>query len=434
MRAAFLCYRGTMTSGGQGMYLHSLTRELASLGWEIDCFSGPPQADPMPWARVFPIENQRFWGKRFDPRPGAFLPRPNPLRILSPLNLFEYAVTAFGFFPEYTSFSLRAAQAVIGRLRAGVRYDLVHDVQSVSYGLLWLQALGLPVVTTIHHPLSIDLESSLARDTTFLDRKGTLTFYPVGTQARVARRLAAVITSSEASATAIERGFGVDRARIHNVTNGVDLPPPGELRPRPERTQLLFLGRASDPNKGLEFLLGALPLLPTDITLRVLDHYPHGSTLDTRIRELRIGERVRFEGKLPRADLEVAFRSAAVVVLPSLYEGFGLPALEALAAGTPVVATRAGALPEVLAEAGAGKLVAARDSAALAKGIGEVLERWEDAQREAVEARTRIERAFGWGAVARRTVAVNDEVLRGWHAGGRARDGRAGGSSISLAT
>ena len=414
MRAAFLCYRGNMTSGGQGMYLHSLTRELVRLGWEIDCFVGPPQADPMPWARVFPIENQRFWGKRFDPRPGAFLPRPDPLRILSPLNLFEYAVTAFGFFPEYTSFSLRAAQAVIKRLRGGVRYDLVHDVQSVSYGLLWLQALGLPVVTTIHHPLSIDLESSLKRDTTFMDRKGTLTFYPVRAQARVARRLAAVITSSEASARAIERGFGVDRARIHNLTNGVDLPPQGVPRPRPERSALLFLGRANDPNKGLEFLLGALPQLPPDVTLRVLDHYPHGSTLDRRIRTLRLGERVRFDGKLPRAELEAAFRAASVVVLPSLYEGFGLPALEALAAGTPVVATRAGALPEVLEVAGAGKLVAAADSAALAKGIAEVLGSWETAQREAIAARTRIERAFGWGAVARRTDAVYREVLEGW--------------------
>ena len=406
MRAAFLCYRGNMTSGGQGVYLFALTQELARRGWEIDCFVGPPLPDPMPWARVFPIENQRFWGKRFDPRPGAFLPRPDPLRILQPLNFFEYAVTAFGCFPEHLSFSLRAARAVMQKLRSGVSYSVVHDVQSLSYGLLWLQALGLPVVSTIHHPLSVDLRSSLQRDTSFLERKGTLTFYPVRTQARVSRRLAAVITSSERSASEIEHGFGVDPARIYNVHNGVDLPAPSAARPRPARTELLFLGRASDPNKGLEFLLGALPLLPGNVSLRVLDHYPHGTPLDQLIRALRIAERVRFEGKLPRSELERAFTEASVVVLPSLFEGFGLPALEALAAGTPVVATRAGSLPEVLAVAGAGKLVAPGDSAALAKGIGEVLEGWESAQREALEARPRIERAFGWPEVTARTEAV----------------------------
>ena len=75
MRVAFLCYRGNMQSGGQGIYLHALTRELAQLGCHIDVYVGPPYPDPLPWAREFRIENQRFWGKRFDKRPGAFLDR-----------------------------------------------------------------------------------------------------------------------------------------------------------------------------------------------------------------------------------------------------------------------------------------------------------------------------------------------------------------------
>src|SRR5574341_924524 len=157
MRVAFLCYRGNMKSGGQGVCLHALTRELAALGCEIDVFVGPPYPDPMPWARVTRLENQMFWGKRFERRRGGFLPEP-------------------------FAFSVRAALALLRELRAGRRYDVVHDVQSVSYGLLLLQALGLPVVTTIHHPLSIDLRSSLARDRSFAERKGSLTFYPVRTQ------------------------------------------------------------------------------------------------------------------------------------------------------------------------------------------------------------------------------------------------------------
>ena len=380
MRIAFLCYRGSMQSGGQGIYLASLTRALAARGLEIDVFVGPPYPDPMPWARVFQIENQRFWGARFQRDPAAFLPRPDPLRMFRPLNFYAYA--------------------------------LAHDVQSLGYGLLWLQATGLPVVSTVHHPLSIDRASSLRRDRSFAELKGTLTFYPVRTQSRVARHLAGIITSSEASAARIERDFGVPRARIQNVGNGVDLPMPQAPRKRPERTELLFVGRAGDPNKGLEYLLFALALLPQDVTLRVLDDYPAETPLDTRIQKLRLGQRVTFEGKVSRGRLEEALVQASVVVLPSLFEGFGLPAIEALASGTPVVATRAGALPEILARAGTGRLVSPADPPALAKAIGETLESWEASQREAISARPRIEREFDWGQIAARVEAIYERLGR----------------------
>ena len=135
-RLAFVAYRGSMTSGGQGIYLYALTRELTRLGYEIDVFVGPPWPDAMPWVNEHRLENQRFWGSRFSKTRAAFLPRPDPLRIFSPLNFYEFAVTRFGFLPEPFAFSIRAARAVIGQIRQGRHYDLVHDVQSVGYGLL----------------------------------------------------------------------------------------------------------------------------------------------------------------------------------------------------------------------------------------------------------------------------------------------------------
>jgi len=425
MRIAFLCYRGNMKSGGQGIYLHALTRELAALGCEIDVFVGPPYPDPMPWARVTRLPNQMFWGKRFDKRRGAFLPAPDPFAILRPLDFFEFAATRFGFLPEPFAFSVRAAGAVLRELRAGRHYDLVHDVQSVSYGLLLLQALGIPVVTTIHHPLSIDLRSSLARDRTFRERKGSLTFYPVRTQARTARRLAAVLTSSQASRRAIARDFGVRPERIHDVRNGVELSERPAKRARPARTELLFVGRCGDPNKGLEFLLEALALLPHGVGLRVLDYFPAFTSLERTLRELGLMERVRFTGKVTSEELAAAYRDATAVVLPSLFEGFGLPAIEALAAGTPVIASRAGALPEVIADAGTGTLVPPRDPAALAKAIGELLEGWDAAHAEALAARPRIESIFGWKPTAERTLALYERVIGEFHGGkpeGRKRE------------
>jgi glycosyltransferase involved in cell wall biosynthesis len=412
MRVAVLCYRGNMQSGGQGVYLHALTRELADQGHEIDVLVGPPYPDPMPWARVVEIENHEFWGRSFEERPGAFLPRPDPWRILRPLSFAEYALSRFGFFPEPLAFSVRAARALVRHLRAGARYDLAHDVQSLGYGLLWLQALGLPVVATVHHPLSVDLAASLARARSAGEIKGALTFHPVGMQGRVARRLAAIITSSEVSRARIQADYRVPERRIHNLYNGVELPPPGRPRARSARPELLFAGRANDANKGLEVLLAALALLPNDISLRCMCEPPRpGDPIHATLRRLGLETPVRFEGKVPRAQLEAAYRDAAIAVVPSLFEGFGLPAVEALAAGTPVIASDAGALPEVLDRAGAGRRVPARDPHALARAIRSLLDDWEAEQRKVLAARAQIEAVFGWPEVARRTAELYARVL-----------------------
>ena len=411
MRIAFSAYRGTMQSGGLGVYLHALTKELVELGFEIDLFVGPPYPDPMPWVRMIELPNEHYWARRFSE--GRVAPiGDDPRRIFEPLNFYELAVTRFGFLPEMFAFSLRAARAFLREVRAGRRYDLVHDVQTLGYGLLWLRALGVPAVATIHHPLTIDRRFSLARDRNFSERRGSLLFHPVRTQARVARRIDAMITSSEASVAELRTGFGVQPERIHNVGNGVVLPAPGAPRPRPETSELLFMGRCGDPNKGFEYLLGAMALLPESVALRVLDEPPIESPrLMQQVADLKLHDRVVFAGKLPRGELERTLRTTTALVVPSLFEGFGLPAVEALASGTPLVATRAGALAEVVASAGAGTLVAPADAAALAAGIRAVLEDWERTQADAVAARARIEREFGWPTVAARTAEVYRQVL-----------------------
>jgi glycosyltransferase involved in cell wall biosynthesis len=179
---------------------------------------------------------------------------------------------------------------------------------------------------------------------------------------------------------------------------------------RPEREELLFVGRCGDPNKGLEVLLEALARLPERVRLRILDAYPYETMLARQIRDLRLGDRIDFDGKVSRSELEEAYRRAAVVVVPSLFEGFGLPAVEGLAAGTPVVASRAGALTEVLGVAGAGRLVPPRDPAALGQAIAETLASWQSEHEAARKARGNIEAAFSWEQVAARTEAVYQTV------------------------
>lgn len=395
-----------MSSGGLGRYLVPLTRELAERGFEIDLFVGPPYPDPMPWARVIRLPNERYWERQWVSEPGAPVDHIDPWKILRPLNFYEYAVSCFGFFPETFSFSLRMARAVLDEVRAGVRYALVHDVQTLGYGLLWLRSLGLPCVSTVHHPLSVDRRISLAHDHSLSAVKGTLTFLPVRTQSRVARGIDAVITSSDASVRELEQSYRIEPARIFNVGNGVELPAEGTPRREPASPELLFLGRCSDPNKGLEYLLRALQQLPQEISLRVLDQLPDQGPIRALATAPDLKGRIRFDGKLPRAELEARLRQASVLVVPSLFEGFGLPAIEALAVGTPVVATRAGALAEVMRRAGTGHCVAPADSGALARGIRQVLESWPEAHAQALEARAHLEREFSWPGVVTRTLEV----------------------------
>lgn len=413
LRVALLGYRGNMRSGGQGIYLWFLARELARLGHSVHVLTGPPYPDPMPFAAsVTQVPNEGFWAKRFDPDPAAILPRPDPLRIFEPLNFWEYAATWFGFLPEPFAFSVRAVRALMARLRAGERFDLVHDVQSLGWAMLLLKAIGLPVVTTIHHPLSVDRRASFARDRSFREALGTMELYPVGMQGFVARRLDRVLTSSAVSAGEIVRDFGVRPERLEMIWNGLDTelfrPIAGVARATDE---LLCIARATDPNKGVSVLLDALALLPAQVRLTLVDEASAENPARRRARALGIEDRVRITGRVETDQLLRLYSRATLVVVPSLYEGFGLPAAEAMACGAPVVAAASGALPEVMRIGGGGVLVAAGDPGALAKGIRELLASPETRAALAARARERIVAAFSWPRVAQATVAVYHDLL-----------------------
>ena len=413
LRICFVAYRGNMRCGGQGVYLWFLARELARLGHSVDIFVGPPYPDPMPFAQsVTGLPNEQFWAGWFSKERSELLPREQPLRVFEPLNFYELAASYMGFLPEPFAFSLRAFRALAARLRAGARWDVVHDVQCLGWGTLGIRGLGLPVVTTIHHPLTVDRRASFVRDHTLREAIGTMTFYPIGMQSFVARRIERVFTSSRASAREIMRDFGVPEERLCMVANGVDTdlfrPDPAVVRSDDE---ILCLGRASDPNKGVKTLIEALALLPRSVRLTLVDNDHPDSTARKRARELGCAERMQITGSVSNEELIQLYRRAALVVVPSRYEGFGLPAAEAMACGTPVVATAAGALPEVMRTAGGGVLVKRDDPAALAKGIAGLLEQ-PSARAELGERGHRgVAAAYAWPRVAQATAAVYAEAI-----------------------
>jgi len=411
LRIAFVAYRGNMQCGGQGVYLWFLARELARLGHRIDVWVGPPYPDPMPFAHsVNPLRNHQYWGKWFSKDRRALIPTPRT-RLLNPLEFYELGASYIGFLPEPFAFSVRALRALAARLRAGERYDVVHDVQCLGWGLLGVQALGLPVVSTVHHPLTVDRRSSFLRDRTLREAIGTMEFYPVGMQSFVARRVDRLFTSSEVSARQIERDFGVARERIRMVANGVDTdlfcPDPAVAR---DPHEVLCVGRASDPNKGVPTLVEAIAALPRPTRLTLVDDpHPDNPALQ-RARELGIADRVDVVGRVPVETLVGLYRRAALVAVPSLFEGFGLPAAEAMACGTPVVATAAGSLPEVIGTAGGGILVSAHSADALARGIAELLAQPAARAELGAQGRKGVVAAYSWPSVAQRTAEVYAEL------------------------
>jgi len=411
MRILFVAYRGNMRCGGQGIYLWFLARELARLGHTIDVLVGPPYPDPMPFAdSVTELPNDRFWGKWFMKDRAAIIPWENPIGLLSPLRFWELGASWIGFFPEPAAFSVRSFREVAARARRGERWDVVHDVQCLGWGLLAIRALGMPVLSTVHHPLTVDRRASFRRDGSLREAVGTVEFHPVGMQAFVARHLDAVITSSHASAGEIRRDFGVRPERLHMLGNGLDTdlfsPDPAVARSNDE---ILCVGRWSDPNKGIGFLVEALAKLPAAKLVLVDEDHPQH---DAR-RIARAGgyeHRITITGRVETDDLVRLYRRAAVVAVPSLYEGFGLPAAEAMACGAPVVAAASGALPEVIETGGGGILVPPADPDALAKALATLLEQPEARRKLADSARARIVDAYSWPRIAARTADLYERL------------------------
>lgn len=413
LRICFVAYRGNMRCGGQGIYLWFLARELCRLGHRVDVLVGPPYPDPMPFARsVEPLENQQMWASWFLDDHRALFPAGAPLRIFEPLHFYELCASWLGFLPEPFACSVRAFHRVAARLRTGERWDIVHDIQSLGWGMLGLRALGLPLVTTIHHPLSVDRRASFARDESLEQAIGTMTFYPVGMQASVARRCDRVFTSSRASARELERDFGIDPRRLRMVANGVDT---DFFRPAPEGArsahEILCVARAADPNKGVRTLIGALAQLPPEVRLTLVDDPSEYNEARRWARAAGCADRLTIAGRVSSEELLRLYQRATLVAVPSRYEGFGLPAAEAMACGTPVVASASGALPEVIAAGGGGILVDRDSPESLAQGVRALLASPERRMELGARGRTGICANYGWPRIARATAEIYAEAI-----------------------
>lgn len=401
---ALLSYRSQPHGGGQGIYLHYLSKALVEAGHRVDVLSGPPYPELDPRVRLVPIPGLDLFARGL----GALRPR----HLLSLTDTIEWLGKLTGGFAEPLTFGRRVRKYL---RRHGRAYDLIHDNQSLSYGVLKLQDEGFSLVTTVHHPITHDLRIALRAARTFPERLSVRRWHGfLRMQGRVIRRLRHVITVSERARQDIAADFGRPRGNIGLIYNGIDT---AVFRPRADiarrARRLMATASADAPLKGLRYLIEAYHRLLDqypDLELLVVGKPRAGGETERLLQRLKLGERVRFVSGIGTGELVRHYAEATIAVVPSIYEGFGLPAGEAMACGVPVVATNGGALPEVVGDAGL--IVGTANGEALAAAIAALLDDPGARARLGAAGRARILERFSWTVCAEQWLACYRQVIR----------------------
>ncbi len=405
MRVALLSYRSKPHCGGQGVYVRHLSRELVNLGHEVEVFSGQPYPELDPGVKLTEVPSLDLYRE-----PDPFrTPRPSELRDL--IDVEEVLTMWTGGFPEPKTFSKRVARLLDARRGD---FDVAHDNQVLGYGMLDIEAAGLPVLTTIHHPITFDRRLDLAAASTRGRRLSLRRWYGfLRMQGKVARRVTSVLTPSSSSARDIATDFGVDPAIITVVPLGVDdvFQPPTQAR---VTGRIVAMASADVPIKGVATLLEAFAKLRTEreVELLIVSKPAPGGRTETLIDELGITDAVSFVHGITDEELVAVMGSAEIACVPSLYEGFSLPTAELMACETPLVVSRAGAIPEVVGPDGlCADLVTPGDVGELELALAALLDNPERRAAMGRAGRARVLENFSWRAVAVATAAAYEEVI-----------------------
>ena len=408
LRICILSYRGNPHCGGQGVYVRHLSHALCRLGHEVDVISGPPYPDLRNGARLKHLPSLDLYN------PGDLFRTPTARELLDPINLIEWLGVSTMGFPEPRTFGMRA-QRLLQRL--GRCYDIVHDNQSLSYGVRAI-ARVLPTVATIHHPITVDRKIAIQAETTIWKKAKQWRWYSfINMQKRVAPKLAGIITVSRTTMEDIGREFGIPENRFTVVPNGIDTEsfhPLAGVERRPGR--IMVTASADTPLKGLKYLLHAMAALAPahqDLHLVVIGQPGRSSPIVKLIADLGLNGRVRFTGHITQEEYLRQYARASMAVVPSLYEGFGLPAGEAMACGVPVISTTGGALPEVVGDAGL--LVPPGDSDALRRAMVRLLDQPDYARTLGQAGFRRVQAHFTWEQAAGKTVQAYYRAIHAQH-------------------
>jgi len=399
LRIAYLSYRGKPHVGGQGVYTRHLTKALVDLGHTVEVLGGPPYPildDRVPLTKLPSLET---FNDHFPMR------KPRMFELKDRWDWLENTSFNLGNFPEPMAFSWRAWDNLRPR---HTDFDLIHDNQTLGWGLLGLQKL-MPVLATIHHPITVDRRLEIEHARTWKEQIGKRRWYAfTRMQTQVAKRMDRVMTVSENSKTDISADHQVDIDKIHVVPVGVD---PELFKPMPNVAKvpgrIITTASADVAMKGLVYLLEAAAKVRADrhVELVIIGKPKEGSKTESTLRDLGLSDVVQFVSGVSDERIVELYSEAELACVPSLYEGFSLPAIEAMSCSTPLIATTGGALPEVTGTHNETCFqVPPGDSEALAAMIRTTLDDAELRARVGAAGRDRVVNHWSWNHTAIKTV------------------------------
>jgi glycosyltransferase involved in cell wall biosynthesis len=405
LKVCLLGYRSNPYSGGQGIYLKFLSHALVEAGHSVDVISGEPYPELDERVRLIKLPGLNLF--EADNHVTAIRPR----HFLSFTDFVEWFSMLTGGFPEPYTFGRRLVQYF---RRHRPEYDVVHDNQSLCYGTLELQKMGVPLLTTIHHPITSDLRIALQSATSLSQRLLLKRWHSFLTmQKKVVQQLDHLVTVSQASRADIATDFEVSADKLHIVPNGIDTE---VFKPKPDITRdpctVMATASADAPLKGLQYLLRAIAQLCDElpsIKVNILGTLNKDGTTAKLIDELGISNRITFYSGLTSDEVAGLYAVATCVVVPSVYEGFGLPAGEAMACQVPVISTNGGALPEVVGDAGL--IVPVKDHQAIADALRRLLADHILQNELALKGRERILKLFSWKVAAHEMTRLYSQVI-----------------------
>ena len=405
LKICILGYRSNPYSGGQGIYIRYLSTALIEAGHEVDVISGEPYPHLDERVKLIKLPGLNL----FESKNHSLALRPR--HLLSYTDFFEWFSMLTGGFPEPYTFGRRLKRYFA---KNNPQYDIVHDNQTLCYGVLTLQNKGVPVITTIHHPITSDLEIALESTTNWKLRLLIRRWHSfLNMQKKVVPQLNHIVTVSQVSKQDIASAFNIEPESISVVHNGIDTAmfrPLPEVQKKPFR--IMATASADAPLKGLDYLIKAMALLipkHPELELLVLGKLKEDGDTRKLIRKLNLDKHLKFVSGIETQELVQYYAEASIAIVPSIYEGFGLPAGEAMACGLPVVSTDGGALPEVVGDCGV--IIPIRDEKAIADAIEELLANPQKRRELGLKARSRIVELFSWQVAAKEMTSLYNAIL-----------------------
>jgi len=394
LRIAILSYRSAPYGGGQGVYVHDISKALAKRGHKVDIISGPPYPKVPEGIKLIQLPGlDLFQTFSFKERIKIFKRKKN--KDLS--NYFEFWSVLFGGFPEMKTFGYRCQKY----LSENTGYDIIIDNQSLSYGMLNIQKC-MPFIEVIHHPITKDYKHDLLASNKLLYRFSRYRWYSfLKMQKKVAPSIKNIITPSFNSLKDIAKDFKCNKSNITVIHNGLDVDifiPYENIKRDPVR--LITTASADVPLKGLDYTLKALSLLKNefnDINLTVIGKLKKDGHTSRLINQLGISESIKFKTNLTKKEIAEEYAKSSVAIVSSLYEGFGYPVIEAMSCSTPLIAANTSSIPELIGDYAT--LIPPRDTKSLTKSIKHIINNYDQYKSISKKGREHVIKKFNWSKI-----------------------------------